>query len=92
MDKCKCYQRQRYIKGWKDSSTPIFGEEVGVCLGTKEMEECLCNGNESECDFYNYIKEKARRKDSDNNNKKKVHEAIKFLTAIGYNVTKRSKQ
>lgn len=87
MNKCKCYQKQRYIRGWKDSSTPIFGREIGICLGTKEKEQCLCNGDESECDFYDYIKERARV----NKEKKKVHEAIKFLTAIGYNVTKRSK-
>lgn len=87
MDKCKCYQKQRYIRGWKDSSTPIFEREIGICLGTKEKEQCLCNGDESECDFYDYIRERARV----DKEKKKIHEAIKFLTAIGYNVTKRSK-
>jgi hypothetical protein len=87
MDKCSCYYIQRYIKGWRNPSTPVYEREVGVCYGTKEKEECTCGGDRTKCDFYDYIKEKAQA----DKERKKVHEAIKFLTAIGYNVTKRSK-
>lgn len=31
-----------------------YREEYGrkVCYGTKEKEECTCNGNKSKCNFY----------------------------------------
>lgn len=33
--------------------------EVGYCLGTKEQECCNCGGDEANCDFYSYIRERA---------------------------------
>lgn len=31
----------------------------GRCNGTKERDECSCNGNEFECSFYDYVKVRA---------------------------------
>lgn len=48
MTKCKCYEeRERYIYNYP----PTF-KTYGICLGTRECEECLCGGDESKCDFY----------------------------------------
>ena len=84
MDKCSSYYIQRYIKGWRNSSTPIYEREVEVCYGTKEEEECTCGGDRTKCDFYPEIRKKALKETQ----KYKVSEAIKFLSAIGYKVTK----
>lgn len=84
MNKCKCYQKRRYIRGWKDSSSPIFEREVGVCYGTKEKEECACGGDRTKCDFYPEIRKEALKKTQ----KHKISEAIKFLSAVGYTVIK----
>ena len=35
--------------------------KVGVCLGTKEQDECSCEGNCCNCDFYEHIREKAKQ-------------------------------
>lgn len=35
----------------------------GYCLGTKEMDECGCGGDESKCDFYDYKRRKANDND-----------------------------
>ena len=34
---------------------------VGVCWGTKEMDECSCGGDKSKCDFYPDIRSKAAK-------------------------------
>lgn len=34
---------------------------VGVCLGTKEQDECSCEGNRCNCDFYADVREKAKQ-------------------------------
>lgn len=34
---------------------------VGVCLGTKEQDECSCKGNRCNCDFYADVREKAKQ-------------------------------
>ena len=45
---------------------PITGQPikqngtVGVCWGTKEIDECSCDGDRSKCSFYPKIREKAR--------------------------------
>lgn len=33
---------------------------IPVCWGTKETEHCICGGNPSKCDFYEYKRERAR--------------------------------
>ena len=45
MGQCNCYNVR---------IDRIYGNEVkyGVCLGTKEIDRCGCDGDESKCDFY----------------------------------------
>lgn len=45
---CKCYHAERNFLG-----------KIGVCWGTKECEACSCGGDESKCDFYDYVRERA---------------------------------
>ena len=59
---CKCYDTKKPLKGWIDATTPILGEPYGVCLGTKEIERCACNGDESLCDFYPNVMKVARER------------------------------
>ena len=47
---CKCYHADRNFIG-----------KIGVCWGTKECEPCSCNGDEAKCDFYDYVRNRARK-------------------------------
>lgn len=55
MSKCSCYHTKE-VRNY--TYHPITGapiphdQTVGVCYGTKEMDECSCGGDESKCDFY----------------------------------------
>lgn len=55
---CKCFRAERKITGWLSGNEPIT-TLVGRCNGTKEREECNCQGNESKCDFYEYVRKRA---------------------------------
>ena len=49
MKKCSCWEtsfKTRYENGLK------FNVPIQICNGTKEHEECYCNGDESKCNFY----------------------------------------
>ena len=48
---CKCYHAERNFLG-----------KIGVCWGTKELEACLCGGDEAKCDFYgdDHVRELAK--------------------------------
>ena len=46
---CKCYHADRNFIG-----------KIGVCWGTKECEACSCGGDEAKCDFYDYVRERAK--------------------------------
>lgn len=48
---CDCYRQ--YI----DS----LGKSFGRCLGTKEIEQCDCGGDESKCDFYPERRKKSKK-------------------------------
>lgn len=50
MDKCKCWEETKRIVGWYRGE-PIH-KTVQICNGTKEREECSCDGNKSKCNFY----------------------------------------
>ena len=84
MDKCSCYRTVEKLKGWIDGNTPIYGEPYGICIGTRETDQCLCNGNKLKCDFYDYIREEAQKEQLDY----KITEAIKLLEENGYEVKK----
>lgn len=49
MKMCDCYRE-------KTKMVPVyFGyteKKYGICIGTKECDECSCGGDESKCDFY----------------------------------------
>lgn len=69
--KCDCYHTQRKL---------IYGYyllDVGICWGTKEMEECNCGGNRAKCDFYPEVREGAKKKITTNaDNVKKEYEKV----------------
>ena len=46
---CKCYHAEKNFLG-----------KIGVCWGTKECEACSCGGDEAKCDFYDYVRERAK--------------------------------
>lgn len=50
MEKCKCWEETKRIVGWYRDE-PIH-KTVQICNGTKEREECSCNGDKSKCNFY----------------------------------------
>ena len=65
MKKCTSYhkkQERRY------TYHPITGQpigrdvEVGVCFGTKEVDQCSCDGDERRCDFYPEVRQRAMQK------------------------------
>lgn len=51
MNKCSCYRKTNRYAPYA----------LGECLGTKEVEPCLCGGNMACCDFYHHIRERANR-------------------------------
>lgn len=50
--KCTCYTTYKNC----------FGPLRGVCMGTKEMEECYCGGDKTKCDFYHNKRENSKKK------------------------------
>lgn len=63
-NQCNCYhvQKQRRYTYHPITGDPIgHNIEIGVCWGTKEIDECACGGNETQCDFYPEIREKGRQ-------------------------------
>lgn len=80
MEKCNCYYSRietRYINEIRTTQ-----RIVGYCRGTKECESCSCDGNKLKCDFYDYIREEARKEQLDY----KINEAIELLEKNGYRV------
>ena len=62
MKNCDCYHiknKKRYIYHPITAAPIRYDAEVGVCYGTKEMDECDCGGDRCKCDFYPEIREKA---------------------------------
>lgn len=62
--KCNCY----YVyKGKRYTYHPITGQRIvhdverGICNGTRERDECSCGGDETKCDFYPEIRERAKK-------------------------------
>ena len=64
MDKCDKYHL--YDK-WIITYNPVSGapirniRPVGVCWGTKEHDECSCEGNRCNCDFYEDVRVQAKQ-------------------------------
>lgn len=62
-NKCDCYHTQkktRYTYNQYTGSPIPHDIEIGICWGTKECDECNCNGDEAKCDFYPQVREKAK--------------------------------
>lgn len=58
MGQCNCYE-ERSICIY---TNPPRYDHYGVCLGTKEVDRCSCNGDESKCDFYPEKRKAAEKK------------------------------
>ena len=62
-DKCDCYE---VVKKLRYTYHPLTGKpmahdvDVGVCRGTKEIDECSCGGDRTKCDFYPEVRAKAK--------------------------------
>jgi hypothetical protein len=51
-DKYRVIQRRCFKIDPLSGKPRPYSYEEGVCLGTKELEVCGCDGDESRCDFY----------------------------------------
>ncbi len=59
MEKCNCY-RERIVTRYNK----VFGKKdylESYCLGPKECDLCNCGGDQANCDFYEYIRERAKK-------------------------------
>ncbi len=71
MNKCNCYRtrtERRYFSDYDKGCAAAQGkllpdyEDIceGICLGTKEVDYCNCDGDRSKCDFYENVRQDAR--------------------------------
>lgn len=62
---CECYTtitKFRPIYHVRSGKIIEYQEEkIGICYGTKDREECLCEGDCMKCDFYDEVRAKANR-------------------------------
>lgn len=62
----KCDKYHLYDK-WLITYDPVTGSpirhphQVGICWGTKEQDECSCEGNRCNCDFYEHVRKEAKQ-------------------------------
>lgn len=64
MKKCDCYHvktEKRYIYNPFAGNSIGRDIEIGVCRGTKEEDECDCDGDRAKCDFYPDVRENANK-------------------------------
>lgn len=50
MENCKYWEKEEVIMGYYHDY-PVKKVKQ-ICIGTKECEECTCNGNPAKCNFY----------------------------------------
>lgn len=50
MVECNYYRKEKRIKYYSGAYKIPY--TVGICMGTKEMDECRCGGDRRCCDFY----------------------------------------
>ena len=85
MDKCdkyhlydKCLITYNPITG-----APIsHSTKVGVCSGTKEQDECSCEGNRCNCDFYANVREKAKQEKREENIPARISDLIVKINGL----------
>ena len=61
---CDCYRiesRKKYTYNPLNGEPVTRNITVGVCWGTKEMEECSCDGDKSKCNFYPELRAEATK-------------------------------
>ena len=61
---CDCYRvesKKKYVHHPITGQPIVRNVTVGVCWGTKEIDECNCDGNRTKCDFYPEVREKAKK-------------------------------
>ena len=63
MKKCDCYREGIKAEPRYSQHTGTYVGAVDVkyeyCVGTKEIDECSCNGDRAKCDFYPEVREEA---------------------------------
>lgn len=52
MEKCKCWEEMEKATGFYNGFPMQVKNKIQICNGTKEREECSCNGNSEKCNFY----------------------------------------
>ena len=87
MSLCKYYELyDRYTFTYNPiTGAPIpHSTKVGVCLGTRERDECSCEGNRCNCDFYPEVRESSCKntKLTIEDIKQKLESAIKHIRNI----------
>lgn len=50
MENCKCWEKEEVIMGYYHDYP--MKKVKQICNGTREREECSCDGDESKCNFY----------------------------------------
>ena len=61
---CKCYHiesKARYTYHPVTGEPIKYNAVVGVCWGTKEIDECSYDGDRAKCDFYPEVREKEKK-------------------------------
>ena len=62
MGRCNCWEERIEYKPLHNIiGNPDVAIPYGVCLGTKEVDRCDCDGDESKCDFYPEKRKAAER-------------------------------
>lgn len=51
MEICSCWEERKLATAQSEGPI-IYNKTIQICNGTKEREECSCNGDESKCNFY----------------------------------------
>lgn len=59
MIKCDCYKTLKKLC-YSPFCNQSYYQTVGICYGTKEREECHCDGYKTKCDFYPEVRDKAQ--------------------------------
>lgn len=52
MEKCNCWEEIEKATGFYRGFPMQVKNKIQICNGTKEREECSCNGNPEKCNFY----------------------------------------
>lgn len=78
MNTCDCYR----LKEQTSYCNNTFNTDVGICQGTKELDECSCEGDSARCDFYPEIRKKATREKIGKELSTKIADIIIALNSI----------